>query len=95
MHASVVFVTPQLTLEERYGRLTGAANTLPSLGILYPAAVLQKEGHAVSVIDASSLGLSLKQLVEKIIEKKPKYLGISATTLSIFNASALAEEIKK
>jgi anaerobic magnesium-protoporphyrin IX monomethyl ester cyclase len=93
--ADIVFTTPPVTLKERYGKLSGAANTLPSLGILYLAAVLRKEGFSVSVIEASSLKLSLKRLIEEIIKERPKYLGISATTLSIFNASVLAEEIKK
>jgi anaerobic magnesium-protoporphyrin IX monomethyl ester cyclase len=92
--AEIVLVTPPVTLEERYGKLSGAANTLPSLGMLYLAAVLRKEGHSVSVIEASSLGLSLKELLGEIVENKPKYLGISSTTLSIFHASALADEIK-
>ena len=92
--AEIVLVTPPVTLEERYGKLSGAANTLPSLGILYLAAVLRKEGHPVSVIEASSLRLSLKELIGEIINNKPKYLGISSTTLSIFHASALADEIK-
>ncbi len=92
--AEIVLVTPPVTLKERYGKLSGAANTLPSLGILYLAAVLRKEGHSVSVIEASSLRLSLKELVREIVNNKPKYLGISATTLSIFHASALTDEIK-
>ncbi|MEW6418246.1 MAG: radical SAM protein [Nitrospirota bacterium] len=92
--ADIVLVNPPVTLKERYGKLSGAANTLPSLSILYLAAVLRKEGHSVSVIEASSLGLSLKELVGEIVKNKPKYLGISSTTLSIFHASALADEIK-
>jgi anaerobic magnesium-protoporphyrin IX monomethyl ester cyclase len=93
--SDIVLVTPPVTLEERYGKLSRAANTLPSLGILYLSAVLKKEGYSVSVIEASSLGITLKELVEEIIKNQPKYLGISAATLSIFNAAALAEEIKK
>jgi anaerobic magnesium-protoporphyrin IX monomethyl ester cyclase len=93
--AKVVLITPPITLKERYGKLSGAANTLPSLGILYLAAVLRREGYAVSVIEASSLGLSLRELLDEIIAIDPEFVGISATTLSIFNASKLADEIKK
>ncbi len=92
--AEIVLLTPPVTLKERYGKLSGAANTLPSLGILSLAAVLRKEGHSVSVIEASSLGISLKELIEEIVKNKPKYLGISSTTLSIFHASTLADEMK-
>lgn len=93
--SKIVLTTPPVTLKERYGKLSGAANTLPSLGILYLAAVLRKEGYSVSVIEASSTGLSLTELLDRIIAINPRYVGISATSLSIFNASALAEEIKK
>ncbi len=93
--AEIVLITPPVTPKERYGKLSAAANTLPSLGILYIAAVLRREGYAVSVIEASSLGLSLRELLNEIIAINPKYVGISATTLSIINASELADEIKK
>jgi len=69
--AEIVLLTPPVTLKERYGKLSRAANTLPSLGILYLAAVLRKEGYSVSVIETSSLGLSIKELLEEIIKKKP------------------------
>lgn len=93
--SNIVLVTPPVTLEERYGKLSWAANTLPSLGILYLASVLRKDGYHVSVIDASSLGFSQKELIEKIVTLQPKYLGISATTLSISHAASLADEVKK
>jgi len=93
--SNIVLVTPPVTLEERYGKLSWAANTLPSLGILYLASVLRKDGYQVSVIDASSLGFSQKELIDKIVVLQPKYLGISATTLSISHAASLADEIKK
>ena len=93
--AEILLITPPVTLEERYSKLSGIANTLPSLGILYLAAVLRKEGYSASVIEASSLELSPQKLIREIIKAEPKYLGISATTLSIFAASSLAEEIKK
>ena len=93
--SKIVLMTPPVTLEERYGKLSWAANTLPSLGILYLGSVLRKEGYEVSVIDASSLGRSPEALSGEIVALQPKYLGISATTLSIFHASAFADEIKK
>ena len=33
--SKIVLITPPVTLKERYGKLSWAANTLPSLGILY------------------------------------------------------------
>ncbi len=41
----IVLLTPPVTLKERYGKLSRAANTLPSLGILYLASVLRKERY--------------------------------------------------
>lgn len=92
--SDIVLVTPPITLKERYGKLSWASNTLPSLGILYLAGILRKGGFNVSVIEASSLGLSIKELTKEIVKTKPRYLGISATTLTILNASTLANELK-
>lgn len=93
--ADLLLITPPVTLRERYGKLAGAANTLPSLGILYLAAVLRQKGYSISVIESSSLGLTMEQAIEKISTIKPRYIGLTATTLTIMNARALASEIKK
>lgn len=90
----ITIITPPISLEERYGRLSGAGNTLPSLGILYLASCLRKGGYPVAVIDACSQGLPLEKTVEYVAASNPKYVCISATTLTIHSAFQVAEMIK-
>lgn len=90
----ITIITPPVSLEERYGRLSGAGNTLPSIGILYLASCLRKEGYPVTVIEACSKSLSLTKTIECIISSGPKYVCISATTLTIHSAVQVAETIK-
>jgi len=92
---NIIFVNPPLTLEERYGSLSGAANTMPSLGLLSLAAVVRTNNFNSHIIEASSLGLDYKDTLEEIFKYSPDYVGITATTLSIHNAAKLARMIKK
>lgn len=91
----VLFTTPPITLEERYGSLAGAGSAAPSLGILLLAAVARREGHEVVVLEAAALNLGLATTLARVVAARPEVLGISTTTLSIFHAHALAEGAKR
>jgi len=56
------------------------ADTHPPLGLLYVAAMLQKEGHEVSVIDNEDLCLTREQLKERIRNARPDVVGMTAYT---------------
>lgn len=92
---TIVFVNPPLSLEERYGKLSGAGSTMPSLGLLSLAAAARANGFRSYILEASSLGLDYQATIEEIFKYSPDYVGITATTLSIYNAAKLAEKIKK
>ncbi|MBI3813208.1 MAG: radical SAM protein [Nitrospinae bacterium] len=93
--STIVFAAPPLTLEERYGTLAGAGNTLPSMGLLSLASVVRKSGYKTAVVEASSLNLSYDETVRQILSFSPDYVGITATTVSIFHAAKLAGKIKE
>jgi radical SAM superfamily enzyme YgiQ (UPF0313 family) len=93
--STIVFAAPPLTLQERYGTLAGAGNTLPSMGLLSLASVVRKNGYKTSVVEASSLNLSYDETVRQILSFSPDYVGITATTVSIFHAAKLAGKIKE
>ncbi|HUT84050.1 MAG TPA: cobalamin B12-binding domain-containing protein, partial [Thermodesulfobacteriota bacterium] len=90
----IVLATPPLSLQERYGALAGAGNTMPCLGLLSLAGMAREKGFDVSLVEASSLGLSLDEVVKEILSASPDYVGLTSTTLSICSASALAEKAK-
>lgn len=92
---NIVFVNPPLTLEKRYGKLAGAASTMPSLGLLFLAAAVRLNDFNSYIVEASSLGLDYQATIEEIFKHSPNYVGITATTLSIHNASILAKKVKE
>lgn len=69
----------------------------PPLGLLYLAAVIEKNGYYVKVIDADALKLDLKTLAKKIREKNPDVIGLSGTSLglpSLLKVADICREIQ-
>ena len=91
----ILFSTPPLSLERRYGSLAGGGSSSPSLGILMLAAVARRKGFDCHVIDASALNLTEQELLRRITDITPDVLCISATTLAIGNANSVAAEVKQ
>lgn len=90
----IIFVNPPLTLKERFGKFAPAGNVMPPLGLCYLAAACRAKGLKTEIIDAPAEGLSVLETKERILKEHPHFVGITATTLSILNASMLAESIK-
>jgi len=75
---------------------------LPPLGIAYIAAVLEKEGHNVKIIDgpawATVFGYGFEELANDIKQFKPDVVGVSASTSQIEHAKktvSIAKEVNK
>ncbi len=89
----IIFVHPVFVKKKkgvktyRYG--------LPSIGLGILAAVLRDAGYRCRVIEAESLGATPEETAAIICSKKPRYVGITATTPLIFDAAHLASLIKK
>jgi len=82
-------------MEERYGSLAGAGSCLPSLGILFLAAITRQKGFPTAVTDASALGLTGEALLKRVEAEHPDVLGLSSTTFSIFHAAKFAALAKE
>lgn len=52
----------------------------PPISLAYVAAILERSGHQVILIDAHALGLSKEQVLERVIEFKPRLLGFRVDT---------------
>lgn len=91
----IIFTRPLLTAEEMYGKLSKAGASEPSLGLCYLAAVTRNKGYKTEIIDAVALKMRNEELAEKIVEKSPRFVGISAVTISAYNAGDLAKRIKE
>ena len=93
--ASIVLVNPPISLEERYGPLSGAGSTLPSIGLLGLASVVRKAGHRVKIVEAASSNLSYEESLRLILKFQPDIVGFTAVTSSIYKAARLSQMIKE
>jgi anaerobic magnesium-protoporphyrin IX monomethyl ester cyclase len=82
-------------MEERYGTLAGAGSSLPSLGILFLAAVTRQHGFPTQLVDAAALNLGAGDLLARVEATRPDVLGLSATTFSIYHAAAFAARVRE
>lgn len=68
----------------------------PPMGVLYIAAVLEKEGFNVRIVDANAEGLTIDDVVNVVKEYEPQIIGISCNYAPLNNLSiTLSERIKE
>jgi len=91
----ILIIYPPYSLHELYDKLEAIGNTSPPLGIGYIGAVLEKSGHIVKIIDAPTLGYSLKDILKEFKEFQPEVVGITCLTPDFHKSIDLASEIKK
>ena len=63
---------------------------LQPLGVLYIAAVLRRDGFDVDVIDADVDGLTIEEMVGRILARKPDLVGLSLMTPQLLTSLAVA-----
>ena len=81
-------------MEEEYGHLAKVGSVEMPNGLCYLAASTRKAGYKTEIIDAHAMNLPNNKLADLIINKNPKYVGISANTINIYSAADLAKKIK-
>ena len=65
------------------------------IGLAYLAAVLEKSGHDVTVIDCQALGIDHKKLETKIATLEPSVVGITCVTPTIHSALLATHVVKE
>ena len=87
----VILISPHVP------RIVQLRDALPSkyLGLAYIAASLEGHGATVEVIDGKGLGLTARQIVDQVVEKKPLLVGFSAMTHELNRAAELASGVKE
>ncbi len=86
-----MFIPPQGYVAQRWEEGT----SMPPLGILSLAAVLEKSGVQVEVVPADILGYKRKDIEERIKRFGPQIIGITTTTENRFDSFKLAAVAKK
>lgn len=95
MKIDVIFTRPRLSFEEEYGHLAKVGSVEMPNGLCYLAASTRKAGFKTEIIDAHAMNLSNDKLTDLIIEKNPKFVGVSANTINIYSTADLAKKVKK
>ena len=68
---------------------------MPSLGVLYMAAVLEKEGIPVTTLPSHILRMSIDDIVQYVLDEKPDVFGITVTTENRLEAFDVARAVKR
>jgi radical SAM superfamily enzyme YgiQ (UPF0313 family) len=93
--ATVVFVEPPYVgWDRKRDRVRQGEEDMPGLGTLTLAAVVREQGHRVHVVDGKRTGTQVDDVAARVAALAPDHVGISATTISIRNASRIAERVK-
>lgn len=92
----IVLINPRTVRASTFPTGEFFSCTAPNMGLAYLAAVLQKEGYDVDIIDAQALGLDEAGLRESLRRTKPDIIGSTATTTTIYdgmNAIKIGREL--
>ncbi|MDP2905989.1 MAG: radical SAM protein [Candidatus Omnitrophota bacterium] len=68
---------------------------LPHPGLAYIAAVLEKAGHPVRIVDPVSSGNDVNKIISQIIGFKPAIVGFTSTTSARFATISAIQMVKK
>lgn len=91
----VLLISPPLSTVKQAGSLKGLANVLPTMGIGYIAAVLEKAGVETTILDGIGESLDIDEMASRVQTLATDVIGITATILTVSAAAALAEKLKE
>lgn len=91
-----MLIFPPLVLKHRYAHNVGdAGGNLPPLGLLYIAAILEKSGHEVRIVDSPVENLDLEQVLERVGQFRPDFVGVAAITSLAGKTESLCKSIRQ
>lgn len=91
----VLFINPPWTVKRKKNVWRNIASIMPSLGIAWLAAVLERDGHQVKILDAHAERLPVEAITKWVYENGPfDLVGITATTPLIRNAVDISRLLK-
>ena len=72
-----------------------AIGAQPPIGLAYLAAMLEREGIDVSILDANAMCLNGREIRDVVIKEDPQIVGITAMTLIAVNVLAVSRIVKE
>lgn len=93
---AIVFVNPPYErIAPGYGFVRHVSNRSPSLGLLYLAAVTRQLGYATAIIESDIEELSVDQVVRRVVQMRPRYVGITLFTVGVWQSAQIAQRVKQ
>lgn len=91
----ILLVTPPFSEKERYGKLSAVGTLYPPLGLAYIAAVAEKEGHVVKVVESEAVGWSYEDIYAEAEDFNPDIVGMPTFLNTIQRCFTIAEGMRK
>ena len=92
----ILLINPPWVIPNRKNVWRNVASIMPPLGVAWLAAVLERDGHDVTILDAHAERLDLDAVIPWIREQGGyELVGITATTPLIGNALDIARRVKQ
>lgn len=96
MLGDIVFINPPYEqVAKGTDFLKHIINRSPSIGLLLLAAKAREIGYDVEIIESDLEGLTPEVVAQRVLDKNPKFVGITLFTVGVFNASIIAKIIKE
>ncbi len=87
-----IFINPNTSSDTDF---QGKKTSIPPEGLCLLAAVIRENGYEPKIIDAETLSLSYKDIINILLQEKPDYIGLTSTTVNIYSTAELAKKIKQ
>ena len=92
---SIVFVNPPYErIAPGYAFIKHITNRSPSLGLLHLAAEVRLHGYVPTIIEADILDLDSAAVAKRVIEARPRFVGITLFTVGVMESVKIARKIK-
>lgn len=90
----VLLINPMINQAETLGRLKRFMTPMPSIGLAYIAAVLEKNGVKVEIVDDFFSRMGIGGITERVKNEKPDIVGVSCITPTAYQVFEIARRIK-
>ncbi len=94
INKKIVFLIPPVSMRELFGDFGDAGNVLPFVGVMLLAALTRERGYKTELIDSVALRLNAQDVINRLMEINPDYIGMTASTQTISQAAKMTELIK-
>ena len=92
----IVFVNPPYErIAPGYAFVRHVTNRSPSLGLLHLAAMARQHGFAPEIVESDVEGLDEQAVIERIVARAPRYVGITLFTVGVWSASLIARGVRQ